>query len=297
MTKLKWRSGEEEHSIECIRHCAISCAEVLFHKARQTGWRSFTLPADGDEPALTVTFDGRGRYVYERTLFPGFRERVVCDGDNLWHLYPDLHIGAKRKLSRFHRQAFSRLVPMALPRAEDLAHGADLVMVGERTVAVVPHGSDNLKDGHERLHLVFDEQGQLSEQQVVEMPSKKVMARIVLGKDGSIRILDARNKETFSRKTILADANAPDLKPDLTPRMSGGQPVMKPVGSRAVRQLIEEFQPLLALHGHIHESKGETRIGRTLAINSGSEYNTGRLHGVVVTLGDERVVSHQFVVG
>jgi Icc-related predicted phosphoesterase len=89
----------------------------------------------------------------------------------------------------------------------------------------------------------------------------------------------------------------PDLKPDLTPRYSGGQPVMKPVGSHAVRRLIEEFQPLLALHGHIHESKGETRIGRTLALNSGSEYNTGRLHGVVVTMGDERVVSHQFVVG
>jgi Icc-related predicted phosphoesterase len=90
---------------------------------------------------------------------------------------------------------------------------------------------------------------------------------------------------------------APDLKPDLTPRYSGGQPVMKPVGSRAVRQLIEEVQPLLALHGHIHESKGETRIGRTLALNTGSEYNTGRLHGAVVTLGDEQVVSHQFVVG
>jgi uncharacterized protein len=91
--------------------------------------------------------------------------------------------------------------------------------------------------------------------------------------------------------------DAPDLKPDLTPRYSGGHPVMKPVGSHAVRQLIEEVQPLLALHGHIHESKGETRIGRTLALNSGSEYNTGRLHGAVVTLGDERVVSHQFVVG
>jgi uncharacterized protein len=90
---------------------------------------------------------------------------------------------------------------------------------------------------------------------------------------------------------------APDLKPDLTPRYSGGQPVMKPVGSRAVRRLIEEVQPLLALHGHIHESKGETRIGRTLALNSGSEYNTGRLHGAVVTLGDGRVASHQFVVG
>jgi Icc-related predicted phosphoesterase len=89
----------------------------------------------------------------------------------------------------------------------------------------------------------------------------------------------------------------PDLKPDLTPRYRGGQPVMKPVGSTAVRQLIEEVQPLLALHGHIHESKGETYIGRTLALNSGSEYNTGRLHGVVVTLAGERVLGHQFVVG
>ena len=90
---------------------------------------------------------------------------------------------------------------------------------------------------------------------------------------------------------------ATELKPDLTPRYSGGQPVQAPVGSRAVRQIIEEYQPLLALHGHIHESRGEARIGRTLAINSGSEYNTGRLHGVIVKLAADRVISHQFVVG
>jgi len=90
---------------------------------------------------------------------------------------------------------------------------------------------------------------------------------------------------------------APKLKPDLTPVYSGGRPVPVPVGSTAVRRLIEEVQPLVALHGHIHESRGETRIGRTLALNSGSEYNTGRLHGVVVRLGLDRVISHQFVVG
>ena len=90
---------------------------------------------------------------------------------------------------------------------------------------------------------------------------------------------------------------APKLKPDLTPEYHGGQPVPIPVGSHAVRRLIEEYQPLLALHGHIHESRGETTIGRTLALNSGSEYNTGRLHGVVVKLGRDRVISHQFVVG
>jgi Icc-related predicted phosphoesterase len=90
---------------------------------------------------------------------------------------------------------------------------------------------------------------------------------------------------------------APKLKPDLTPVYTGGRPVPIPVGSTAVRQLIEEVQPLLALHGHIHESRGDVRIGRTLAVNSGSEYNTGRLHGVVVRLGLDRVISHQFVVG
>ena len=112
--------------------------------------------------------------------------------------------------------------------------------------------------------------------------------------------LEDRSRAIFNLHVPPYDSRldtGPDLKPDLTPRYSGGQPVTKPVGSKAVRQLIEEYQPLLALHGHIHESKGETRIGRTLAVNSGSEYNTGRLHGVVVTLGDDRVVGHQFVVG
>jgi Icc-related predicted phosphoesterase len=76
-----------------------------------------------------------------------------------------------------------------------------------------------------------------------------------------------------------------------------GQAHEIPVGSTAVRQIIEEYQPLLALHGHIHESRGEARIGRTLAINSGSEYNSGRIHGVTATLGGDRVLAYQFVIG
>jgi Icc-related predicted phosphoesterase len=90
---------------------------------------------------------------------------------------------------------------------------------------------------------------------------------------------------------------ATELDDDLRPVYRGGQPVEIPVGSRAVQQIIEEYQPVLSLHGHIHESRGAARIGDTLALNSGSEYNTGRLHGVVVRLGDVRVISYQFVVG
>ena len=76
-----------------------------------------------------------------------------------------------------------------------------------------------------------------------------------------------------------------------------GKPHEIPVGSTAVRRLIEEHQPLLALHGHIHESRGATKIGRTLAINSGSDYASGRIHGVIVRLGENDVRDHQFTIG
>lgn len=90
---------------------------------------------------------------------------------------------------------------------------------------------------------------------------------------------------------------ANEMNDDLTLKYVSGQPHPIPVGSHAVREIIEEVQPALSLHGHIHESRGEVRIGRTLAINTGSEYNSGHIHGAVVTLAGDRVRRHQLVVG
>jgi uncharacterized protein len=90
--------------------------------------------------------------------------------------------------------------------------------------------------------------------------------------------------------------SAPQLDEDLRVVATAGQPRMIPVGSTAVRELIERFQPMLALHGHVHESRGATRIGRTLCINPGSDYHTGRISGVLVHLRDEHA-DYQFVVG
>jgi Icc-related predicted phosphoesterase len=64
---------------------------------------------------------------------------------------------------------------------------------------------------------------------------------------------------------------------------------MAHVGSLAVRNSIEEHQPLLGLHGHIHESKGFVKIGRTLCLNPGSEYSDGILRGALVNLDGGRV--------
>jgi uncharacterized protein len=88
--------------------------------------------------------------------------------------------------------------------------------------------------------------------------------------------------------------DAPELDGSL--RLVGGASArMVPVGSHAVRDALQAHQPVLSLHGHIHESRGVARLGRTMAINPGSEYNAGVLRGVIVTLTAEKVLSHQFV--
>jgi len=79
--------------------------------------------------------------------------------------------------------------------------------------------------------------------------------------------------------------------------MKGGRPHEVATGSSAVRQIIEEAQPLLSLHGHIHESKGVTKIGRTVAINPGSDYGSGHLDGCLVHLAPDRVVNQYLVSG
>jgi Icc-related predicted phosphoesterase len=89
---------------------------------------------------------------------------------------------------------------------------------------------------------------------------------------------------------------APALTEDLEVIMSGSAPKMIPVGSTAVRDLIERYQPMLALHGHVHESAGATKIGRTLCINPGSDYHTGRISGCLLQLRGAEA-KHQFVTG
>jgi hypothetical protein len=87
----------------------------------------------------------------------------------------------------------------------------------------------------------------------------------------------------------------PELSEDLTPKLGGRSLV--PVGSHAVREVILEHQPLLGLHGHIHEGKGAARLGKTLCINPGSMYEQGRLLGALVNLARNKVKSYILTTG
>lgn len=91
---------------------------------------------------------------------------------------------------------------------------------------------------------------------------------------------------------------APQLDENLTPMLApGGDLVMAPAGSTSVRAVIETNQPLLGLHGHIHESKGMTRLGKTLCLNPGSEYGEGILRGAIVDLSKKKIEDYLFTSG
>jgi len=88
---------------------------------------------------------------------------------------------------------------------------------------------------------------------------------------------------------------APELDETLTPKLSlAGGFKMIPVGSKAVRKAIEKYQPLISLHGHIHESRSAQKIGKTMCINPGSEYGEGVLRGVVLELSRKGLDNYTF---
>jgi Icc-related predicted phosphoesterase len=81
------------------------------------------------------------------------------------------------------------------------------------------------------------------------------------------------------------------------PVREGGRFVSTGGGSRAVREALEAHQPIVGLHGHIHESAGRFRIGRTQTFNPGSEYVQGTLNGWIVSLRGGKLVGYQHTSG
>lgn len=90
---------------------------------------------------------------------------------------------------------------------------------------------------------------------------------------------------------------APLLDDNLKPVVVAGEVATGPVGSRAVRAAIEHYSPLVSLHGHVHESRGVNKIGRTTCINPGSEYGDGNLRAALVNIKGNKLISYQLITG
>ena len=130
-----------------------------------------------------------------------------------------------------------------------------------------------------------------------ELPESEIMPRLD----------DLAKQMDFSKVTVFNVHvppfgtpldQAPKLDSSLKPVVEGGSIAMAGCGSTSVRDAILRYQPTLGLHGHVHESAGAVRLGKTLCINPGSEYNDGVLRGAIVNIDPrKKKVSYQLTVG
>jgi hypothetical protein len=109
---------ESEGAADDLHGSVDESAAQLINQARSTQWEKLTLPAADIEPAFAVTCNGEGQYVWTRFVSESLEEQVICDGETLLHLYPEIGLGARREYSRFHAETIRALVPWLLPSVE-----------------------------------------------------------------------------------------------------------------------------------------------------------------------------------
>jgi len=91
--------------------------------------------------------------------------------------------------------------------------------------------------------------------------------------------------------------DAPVLLEGQKVKSNMGQAEFAPAGSTAVLEAIKQYGFQVSLHGHIHEAHAIKKIGQTVAINPGSDYGEGTLHGALVTFKQEKLAGYQLVSG
>jgi Icc-related predicted phosphoesterase len=213
-----------------------------------------------------------------------------------------------------HReQAFKRIVVDNMERwvemAEDRLRGTgvrcfitpgnddfaeiDAPLSGSDVVEFVEGRCIELDDTHEMITTGFSNITPWHSPRELDEPELQerieAMAREVKDPERMIMVLHPPPKGTQLDQ-------APEIDEEFRVKMSGGEARMIPVGSSAVRAVIEEYQPLLGLHGHVHDSKAAEHIGRTLCVNPGSEYTNGTLMCALLIVADTDV-KYQFVSG
>ncbi len=170
---------------------------------------------------------------------------------------------------------------------DEVLNGSDVITNVDGKVVLVGEGIEMLGLG-------------CSNQTPWQTPREKTEGEI----DLSLDALSSRVKKPASciANIHVPPANsgldvAPRLKSDLSLSASVGGVEMAEVGSTAVATFIQEFQPMLGLFGHVHESRAVKKIGRTLCVNPGSSYFEGKLNGFLVSLEKEAVRGWQLIEG
>ena len=270
---------------------------------------------------IPVVHQGQGRYeahLFGRRETPGSPDQLAKLQQTISNVgfYPivlepdeaaDLEADPTHMAQRFESEMVARVRQWVALAEETLRpRGVHLYfMPGNDDI----HAIDAAIDGHEHVHNPdgrrswIDDDHELVGVSYANMTPWKC-ARDLDEPDLAVKLEQAAALLEAPERALMALHVPPydsglDVCPELDENLQivarGGQVLMKPVGSPEVRKTIERVQPLLTLHGHIHESPGHTRIGRTLCINAGSEYAEGIMKAAVINLERERVKGHVLI--
>jgi Icc-related predicted phosphoesterase len=254
-----------------------------------------SLEVTGDEIAkLRKTIADAGFYAYDTT--PEEMEHFRANPGAVTDLFATL---MNRTLNGWLELAEDRLAGTGIqcyfaPGNDDPIF-VDDILRSSTTVINPEEGQVDLGDGFTMISVGYSNKTPWDSPR--ELPEDELAGYIARQADA----LGSTDRVIFNfhvppRETPIDQAALLDA--EFRPVMKGGMPVIAGVGSSAVREALERYQPMLSLHGHIHESRGEARIGRTLAINPGSEYSEGVLRGAIITLSPKKGVrGYQLVAG
>jgi Icc-related predicted phosphoesterase len=236
--------------------------------------------------------------LYPHRLSQGEYDSLRTDSDRISALFDTLMI---ERLTRWSTLAEENLAPLGVKcywtgGNDDKQTVLDAVKSTEHFVSV-----DNkivtLESGHEMLNLGW------STPTPWNTPRECGESELTEKLGPLVNSLKEPSRAVFNVHIPPYDSSL-DIAPKLDtsvdppkPVVEGGQQVLIPVGSTAVRDAIQKCHPLLALCGHIHEAKAAVKIERTTCINPGSEYPSGILRGVIVNLLEDKVLSYQFTSG
>ncbi|MFG1705323.1 hypothetical protein ACFLIM_19215 [Nonomuraea sp. M3C6] len=245
-------------------------------------------------PALRKLIADAGFYAYDTTPdeIAEFRERPQLVEDTFRkHMHQTL--SAWMSLAE-ERLAGTGIMCLLAPGnddplfVDDVLGASDMLINPEGRLVELPGGFTMISVGYSNP-TPWDSPRELPEEQLAERIDRE--AAKVPDMSKAIFNLHVPPKDTPIDQAMLLDE-------EFRPVMRSGSPVIAGVGSRAVRSAITTYQPLLALHGHIHESRGEASIGGSRSINPGSEYSEGVLRGALLTLSTRKGLrGYQLVAG
>lgn len=304
-------------------HGSDRCFTKFVNAARFYGADAVLLGGDVTGKAIVplVETDGRyeGEFIGDRvSVAPGseleeLEKRIATTGYYAWRCSPDEQdeIAADReaqeklflqlmseRLERWMQLAEERLRPHGVPcyvnagnddpREIDVVIEAnDFVEFLEGRVVELPDGTPVASCGYANL-TPWDCPRDVEESEL-ERRLEDVIAK-----------LDDPGRAIFNFHCPPYDTgidSGPRLREDFRAQAGAGGIEMHAVGSKACRRAIERYQPLLGLHGHLHESRGSHKLGRTVCLNPGSEYTEGVLRGALIELENGKLRSYQLTAG